>query len=68
MNTTQLSTVNKRSGPRYLFSATLMAGALGFAAWGTTALFSDSLTNVATSRGRRSLGVRRVGIRLTTIE
>ena len=39
----------KRSGPRYLFSAVLMAGALGFAAWGTTALFSDSLTNSADS-------------------
>lgn len=39
----------KRSGPRYLFSAVLMAGALGFAAWGTTALFSDSLTNSSDS-------------------
>ena len=39
----------KRSGPRYLFGAVLMAGALGFAAWGTTALFSDSLTNSADS-------------------
>ena len=34
-----------RSGPRYLLSAIMMVGALGFAAWGTTALFSDSLSN-----------------------
>jgi hypothetical protein len=49
MNTTQLLVKNERSGPRYLFSAILMAGALGFAAWGTTALFSDSLSNTADS-------------------
>lgn len=39
----------KRSGPRYLFSAVLMAGALGFAAWGTTALFSATMSNSADS-------------------
>lgn len=49
MNTTIQETNGKRSGPRYLFSAILMAGALGFAAWGTAALFSDSLTNSADS-------------------
>ncbi len=38
---------NSRSGPRYLLSAIMMVGALGFAAWGTTALFSDSLSNTA---------------------
>jgi hypothetical protein len=63
VNTTQLSTVNKRSGPRYLFSAILMAGALGFAAWGTTALFSDSLTNTADSF---TAGTVTVGLGSTT--
>lgn len=49
MDTKLIEDPGKRSGPRYLFSAVLMAGALGFAAWGTTALFSDSLTNSADS-------------------
>lgn len=49
MNSSIEEAQRKRSGPRYLFSAVLMAGALGFAAWGTTALFSDSLSNSADS-------------------
>lgn len=43
----QLEQRKGRSGPRYLLSAIMMVGALGFAAWGTTALFSDSLSNTA---------------------
>lgn len=65
MNTTMQSGGRSRTGPRYLFSAVLMAGALGFAAWGTTALFSDSLTGTTNSF---TAGTVTVGLGSTSVD